>query len=229
MHKIAEALPEVRPIFSPYYGNRDFRFLKAVGALEATIGGNKLGGRCLRYLHDHELEVDEGMHNHPDVDLVFHCSDLVVPDNIRDKKVILVQEGMTDPPSLLFPLVRRLRFLPGWLGGTSCTGLSDAYDRFCVASEGFADLFASRGVDRDKMVVTGIPNFDDCERYRHGDFPYEGCVLACTSDVREVFWWENRDAFIEKARRIAEERGKLLVFKLHPNEDRARALIRRIA
>jgi len=222
MHQIAEELPEVRPIFSPYYGNRDFDFLKAIGALEMTIGGKKLSDRCLEYLHDHELEVDYKMQNHPDVELVFHCSDLVVPNNIRDRKVVLVQEGMTDPPSVLYPLVRRLRFLPGWLGGTSCTGLSDAYDRFCVASEGFRDQFVARGCAPDKIVVTGIPNFDDCQRFDHSEFPHEGFVLVCTSDVREVFWWEDRTAFIEQARRLAETRGKELIFKLHPNENAER-------
>jgi hypothetical protein len=231
MHQIARQLPEHRAIFSPYYGNLDFDFLKAIGALESTIGGHKLSRRCLDYLHANDVEVDYGMKNHPDVDLVFHCSDLVRPKNIRSKKVILVQEGMTDPESVLFPLVQRFRWLPGWLGGTSATGLSDMYDRFCVASEGFADLFASRGVKREKMVVTGIPNFDDCGKYRDNGFPHRGYVLCCTSDVREVFWYENRKAFIEQARSIAEERDKALIFKLHPNENvkRASAEIRRWA
>jgi hypothetical protein len=224
MFRIAQHLPEFRHIYTPYYGNADFDFLKRIGALESTIGGHKLSRRCLDWLHDRELEVDFGMRNHPDVDLVFHCSDLVRPSNIRRKKVVLVQEGMTDPESVMFPLVRRFRWLPGWLGGTSATGLSDQYDRFCVASEGFADLFASRGVKREKMVVTGIPNFDDCERYRDNQFPHRGFVLCCTSDVREVFWYEDRAAFIRQARDIAARHGKPLIFKLHPNEKRDRAI-----
>ncbi len=224
MYQIAQQLPEYRHIYTPYYGNADFDFLKAIGALESTIGGHKLSRRCLDWLHDHDLEVDYKMQNHPDVDLVFHCSDLVSPRNIRRKPVVLVQEGMTDPESILFPLVRRFRWLPRWLGGTSCTGLSHRYDRFCVASQGFADQFAARGVARDKLVVTGIPNFDDCARYADNDFPHHGYVLCCTSDVREVFWYENRRAFIEQAAAISRARGKRLVFKLHPNEELSRAV-----
>jgi hypothetical protein len=225
MHQIARELEdEYRCIFTPYYGNLDFDFLKRIGALEYTIGGHKLGGRCLEYLYDHGLEVDVGNRNHRDTELVLWCSDLVRPKNIRDKKVILVQEGMSDPESVLFPVVRRFRWLPGWLGGTSATGLSDLYDRFCVASEGFRDLYVKRGVKAEKIVVTGIPNFDDAAQYLDNDFPHKGYVLCCTSDVREVFWYEDRRGFIEKARRLAEHHNKPLIFKLHPNEKLPRAI-----
>lgn len=221
MIQIAGQLPEYEHAFTPYYGDADFHLLRRLGLLEYTIGGNKLRGRCLRYLEDHGLPVDLD-NRREDYDLVFHCSDLVWPANITGEKVILVQEGMTDPESVLFPLVRRFRSLPGWLAGTSATGLSDRYTRFCVASEGYADLFAGRGVRREKMVVTGIPNFDDCRRYLDNDFPHRGYVLCCTSDVREVFWHEDRRAFVEKARRIAA--GRPLIFKLHPNEKVPRAV-----
>jgi hypothetical protein len=59
-----------------------------------------------------------------------------------------------------FHLVKRLRFLPLWLAGTSTTGLSDACRAFCVASEGYRDFFIRTGVRPEKFVVTGIPNFD---------------------------------------------------------------------
>ncbi|MFT3766737.1 MAG: hypothetical protein QM820_14665 [Minicystis sp.] len=129
---------------------------------------------------------------------------------------------MTDPESVLFPLVKRLDFLPRWMAGTSATGLSHKYAKFCVASPGYKDLFASRGVDPGKMIVTGIPNFDNCRRYAKNDFPHKNYVLCCTSDVREVYWWEDRKALIEKARAIAGDRQ--LIFKLHPNEKLPRAV-----
>jgi hypothetical protein len=221
MHQISRELPEYEHAFTPYYGNADFRFLLRLGVLEYTVGGHKLRNRCLQYLGDHRLPVDLD-NRREDYDLVFHCSDLVWPHNITGTNVILVQEGMTDPESLLFPLVRRFRSLPGWIAGTSATGLSDRYTRFCVASQGYADLFARRGVRREKMIVTGIPNFDDCRRFLVNDFPHRGYVLCCTSDVREVFWFEDRRAFVEKARRIAA--GRELIFKLHPNEKLPRAV-----
>ncbi len=224
MHRIAEHLPEYDHFYTPYYGNTDFELLKKIGALEYTIGGNKLSARCLHYLHEHELAIDYGGYRNRDVDLVMLCSDLVYPDNIRGKKVVLVQEGMTDPESVLFPVIRRVSRFPRWLAGTSATGLSHGYDRFCVASEGFRELFGARGVDPASLRVTGIPNFDDCAQFlADNDFPHENFVLCCTSDVREVFWWEDRKGFIDEARRIAA--GRKLVFKLHPNEKLRRAVV----
>jgi hypothetical protein len=221
MVQIARELPEYDHAFTPYYGNLDYRLVRWLGLLEFTIGGHRLRQRCLDYLEEHELPVDldgaRGGH-----DLVFHCSDLVWPRNLDRSPVVLVQEGMTDPESLLFPLVKHLGFLPRWMAGTSATGLSHKYARFCVASPGYRELFARRGVDPRKMLVTGIPNFDSCRRYTQNDFPQRGYVLCCTSDVREVYWWEDRRALIERAVAIAA--GRPLIFKLHPNEKLPRAV-----
>lgn len=223
MHKIANQLPEYEKVFSPYYGNRDFDFLKSIGALEGTIGGHKLSRRCLDYLRDHDLPCEFGGMRQ-DFDVALHCSDLVWPNNLDERPSVLVQEGMTDPPSVLYPLVKRVKALPGWLAGTSAFGLTNRYTKFCVASEGYKELFASRGCDPSKMVVTGIPNFDDCKSYEKNDFPHRGYVLCCTSDVREVFWYEDRKAFLLKAVEIADRHQKPLIFKLHPNEKLPRAV-----
>jgi hypothetical protein len=160
---------------------------------------------------------------------VVTCSDLSLPKNIRDKKIVLVQEGITDPETVMFQFVKRLRFLPRWLAGTATTGLSDAYQAFCVASEGYRDFFIRKGVRPEKIVVTGIPNFDDCRRYCSNDFPHRNYVLACTSPLREIFRGEDRTAFIRKAVAIAGRRQ--MIFKLHPNEsfERATREIRRHA
>jgi hypothetical protein len=222
MHQIARELPEYEHVFTPYYGNRDFDFARSVGALETTIGGHKLTRRCLDYLRDHRLPCEPGGAL-GDFDLAFHCSDLVWPKNLDGKPVVLVQEGMTDPPTKLLPLVRHVSALPRWLAGTSALGLSHRYARFCVASEGYAAHFAENGCDPDRLVVTGIPNFDQCARYAVNDFPLRGYVLACTSDTRETFGREDRAAFLRHATALARERYKQLVVKLHPNEDVARA------
>jgi hypothetical protein len=71
------------------------------------------------------------------------------------------------------------------------------------------------------MVVTGIPNFDNCRQYCTNNFPYSHYVLVCTSALREVFQREDREAFIRKAVRIAGDRQ--LIFKLHPSENIERA------
>jgi hypothetical protein len=145
---------------------------------------------------------------------------LLIQHNIRDKKIILVQEGMTDPEKLGFYLVKYLNF-PRWMASTSVTGLSNYYDKFCVASEGYRKLFIQKGVNQEKIEITGIPNFDDCKEFLDNDFPYHGYVLVATSDMRETYKYENRKKFIQRAYRIAD--GKQLIFKLHPNENYQRA------
>jgi hypothetical protein len=162
--------------------------------------------------------------------LCVSCSDIVIPPNVRHIPIVAVQEGILDPTTWLAACVQRHpRVFPRWLAGTAATGLSGAYARFCVASDGYREHFAALGAPRDKLIVTGIPNFDDCERYRQNTFPHRDYVLVCTSDARETFKSDDRKRFIQNAVRIAA--GRELLFKLHPNErgERARREILRWA
>jgi hypothetical protein len=134
---------------------------------------------------------------------------------------VVVQEGILDPEGAALDLVQRFPFLPRWLAGTAATGLSGRYDRFCVASAGYKEHFVSRGARAERIAVTGIPNFDDCERFRDNDFPFRGYVLVCTSDARETLKRDDRRAFIQ--RMVALAAGRPIIFKLHPNENVARA------
>jgi hypothetical protein len=220
MHQISRQLSDYEHSFSPYYCDGFDELLRRLGLMEFTIIGRKLAGRCRRYLEDHGLPIDYQGRNGP-YDLVVTCSDVYVQKNIRDNRIVLVQEGITDPETFAFRLVTRFRFLPLWFAGTAATGLSDAYRKFCVASEGYRDFFIRKGARAGKIVVTGIPNFDDCGRYRANDFPYRHYVLVCTSPLREVFRGEDREAFIRQAVVIAG--GRPLIFKLHPNENVKRA------
>ena len=220
LHQVSEHLREYEQSFSPYYCHGFDEILRRLGLMEFTIIGNKLAGRCRRYLQDHGLAIDYQGRNRP-YDLVVTCSDVYLQKNIRDNRIVLVQEGITDPESIAFHLVKRLRFLPRWLAGTSATGLSDAYRAFCVASEGYRDFFIRKGVRPEKIVVTGIPNFDNCRRYCSNDFPHRHYVLVCTSPLREIFRGEDRKAFIRRAVEIGGSRP--LIFKLHPNEKIERA------
>jgi len=220
MHQISTHLSEYAHAFSPFYCDGVDEILRRLGLLEFTIIGDKLAGRCRRYLEDHDLPIDYQGRNGL-YDLVVTCTDVYVQKNIRDKRIVLVQEGITDPETFAFCLVTRFRVLPLWLAGTAATGLSDAYRKFCVASEGYRDFFIRKGARADKIVVTGIPNFDDCGRYRANNFPHRHYVLVCTSPLREVFRGEDREAFIRKAVDIAA--GRRLIFKLHPAENVKRA------
>jgi hypothetical protein len=220
MHQISSQLSDYEHSFSPYYCDGVDELLRRLGLMEFTIIGRKLAGRCRRYLKDHGLPIDYQAKNGP-YDLVVTCSDVYIQKNIRDNRIVLVQEGITDPETFVFHLVTRFRFLPLWLAGTAATGLSDAYRKFCVASEGYRDFFVRKGARAGKIVVTGIPNFDDCGRYRTNNFPHRHYVLVCTSPLREVFRGEDREAFIRQAVAIAGSRQ--IIFKLHPNENVKRA------
>ncbi|MGH9827404.1 MAG: hypothetical protein ACREDR_29600, partial [Blastocatellia bacterium] len=220
MHQIANELPGYEHYFTPYYGDVVLGLATRLGLAEFTVMGEKLAHRCLEYLERHKLTIDHKGKSR-EHDLVITCSDLVVPKNIRDKNLVLVQEGMTDPETLMYHIVKRVRFLPRWLASTAATGISKHYDYFCVASHGYRDLFVSKGAQREKLVVTGIPNFDNCARFLNNDFPHRGYVLVCTSDARETFKIDRRKRFIQRAVAIAA--GRQLIFKLHPNEKVARA------
>jgi hypothetical protein len=221
MHQIADELPDCSASFSPYYGDAFLTRLRALGLVEQTIGGNKLRQRCLDYLMQQELDIDmDGRGG--GYDLVVTCSDVIVPKNVRRLPLLVVQEGILDPDNYLAQLVRRFpNALPRWIAGTAATGLSGLYDRFCVASEGYREQFIANGAPADRVVATGMPNFDNCARFLSNDFPHRGYALACTSDARETLKLEDRRSFIRKALAIAGQRE--LIFKLHPNENTQRA------
>lgn len=220
LHDVARELPELEASFTPFYGDRIVDWMRRMGLVEQTIAGNKRRGWCLDYLRHHGLDID--LHGRRGgYDLVVTCTDLVVPKNIRGTKLLCVQEGILDPEDWQAWVCRRLKFLPRWAAGTVMTGESFLYDRYCVASEGYRDQFIARGADPEKIVVTGMPNFDDCRRYYDNDFPHRNFVLVCTSDTRETFKRDDRPALIRRALGIAN--GRKLIFKLHPNEKRERA------
>jgi hypothetical protein len=220
MHQIALELPEHEHAYTPFYGHGAMEALRQARCLEFTVLGYKLRRRCLDYFESHQLPMD--LHGAAGgYDLVVTCSDLIVQRNIRKRPVVLVQEGILDPAGLPFLLCRKLKVLPLWLAGTSTTGLSGRYQRFCVASEGYRDLFVANGAPAERIVVTGIPNFDDCRRFERNDFPHRHFVLVCSSDCRETFKRDDRRQFIARCLEIAA--GRQLIFKLHPNENAARA------
>ena len=223
LHKIAQELVIDHDCwFTPYYATGLEEFLRRMNLTEMSIMGSKMVGRCLQYLQARHLQIDcRGEKNN--YDLVFTCADLVIQKNIIGKKIILVQEGMTDPENFGYFLVKLFPFLPRWVGSTSTFSLSNAYDKMCVASEGYRDLFIRKGIPPEKIVITGIPNFDNCKKFLENRFPHKNYVLVCTSDSRETFKFENRKKIIRNAVKIAG--GRKLIFKLHPNENIERATL----
>ncbi len=224
MHKVAQELKILRPgfthSFTPYYVDEPLETMRKWKWLNFTIAGDRSIGRVFEYLKRNELDIDFQGKRGP-YQLVLTCADLVVPRNIRNSPIVLVQEGMTDPEHWAYHIARNVPLIPRWFSGTSMMGLSGQMTRFCVASEAYRQLFIRKGVPAEQLVVTGIPNFDDLSKHLNNDFPLRDYFLVCTSDLRETFIPENRKLFIEKAVRCAN--GRRLVFKLHPNENLERA------
>jgi hypothetical protein len=220
MHAIArDLMNEHDCYFTPYYGDGMIDLLAKAGWLNFTVLGGRHKRETEEYFSRHNLPVDPRGETHT-YDLVVTCSDLLVQKNILDKRVVLVQEGITEPEGIMYHLVKWLK-LPRYLANTATNGLSNEYDMFCVASEGYAELFIRKGVREHKIAVTGIPNFDNLKSAHDNNFQFHGHVLAATSPLRETFRYDDRRAFIQKCGAIAEERT--LIFKLHPLENVKRA------
>jgi len=219
VHRVAAELGEHECVFTPYYADGVLRWAAEGELLDFTILGGRPRASSEAFLRDRGAAVDyRGAGG--GFDLVVTTSDLVVPRNLRGVPMVLVQEGMTDPEDWRYRLVRAAG-LPRWVANTSMTGLSHAYEAFCVASSGYRDLFVGKGVDPARIEVTGIPNFDDCASFLGNDFPLHGFVLGATSCLRETWKPEDRKGFIRRCLEVAD--GRELLFKLHPNENHARA------
>jgi hypothetical protein len=219
VHQVALELSAHERVFTPFYADGLLRWAAERELLGFTILGGRPRTSTEAFLRGRGEAVDYRGKGGP-WDLAVASTDLVVPRNLRGTPVVLVQEGMMDPEDWRYRTVRRLG-LPRWMANTSMTGLSHAYAAFCVASEGYRDLFVRKGVDPSKVEVTGIPNFDDCASFLRNDFPLRGYVLGATSCLRETWKREDRTGFIRRCVRIAD--GRPLVFKLHPNENHERA------
>lgn len=219
LHAVSRAMGDHDAWFSPFFTNLDGVMMRKLGLIEFSIGGNKRRAWCIDWLKRRGLSIDvDGRRG--GYDLVVTCTDVIVPKTMLRYPIVAVQEGILDPERLLAWLCRHA-FLPRWMAGTSLTGESGLYDRYCVASEGYREDFIARGARPDRIVVTGIPNFDDCESFRRNDLAIRDYVLAATSDTRETLkLTDSRKKFIQRVLDIAA--GRPVVFKLHPNEDEAR-------
>jgi hypothetical protein len=219
MDAIAAELPEHDAVFSPLFGGPVLQRAADGGWLDFTTLGRGPRRRTIAYLESKGRAIDEGGRRGR-YDMAVIGTDLIVPPRLRSMPIVLVQEGMTDPEDWRYHVVRRLG-LPRCLANTSMTGLSGTYTSFCVASDGYRELFARKGAPRERLVVTGIPNFDDAASFLDNDFPHRGYVLAATSWLRESGKPEDRKGFIRRCLEIAA--GRPLLFKLHPQENAARA------
>jgi hypothetical protein len=221
MLQIAKALPEVEAWFTPYFSDWPHHLvLLKLGSLEPAINGHKRRGICADELNARGLRVDLGAERN-EYDLWVCPNDAVIPRALARTPWVLVQEGIMEQPNWRTWVWRKTRLMPRPLATTAVFGLTQRYARFCVASEGYLKQFVAEGIPSEKLVVTGIPNFDDFARFRENDFPHRGYVLVCTSDGRETMMAVDRPALLKRSVQIAA--GRQLIFKLHPNENAERA------
>ena len=221
MLQIAKALPEVEAWFTPYYSDWPHHVvLTKIGWLEPAINGHKRRGICADELNARGLRIDLGAERNA-YDLWVCPNDAIIPVALARTPWVLVQEGIMEQPNWRTWLWRHTRLMPRPLATTATFGLTKRYDRFCIASEGYRKQFLAEHIAPEKLVVTGIPNFDDFARFRDNDFPHHGYVLVCTSDGRETMMKVDRPALLKRSVELAA--GRQLIFKLHPNENVERA------
>ena len=231
MHQIASQLPEYDCYFSQLYNKHPVvkLFLRS-GLLETTILSGEFRRKGDAYLQRHDLRNDyAGSVWGNRYDMAVLCTDLLVTKELRQLKTVWVQEGMTDPVTPWATWSRRLG-LPSWAAmNTAFNGAGNICDLYCAASPGYKEQFGRLGTDLSRIIVTGIPNYDNAAVFLNNDFPRRDYVMVATSDIRECFHKDDRPAFIEYCVRVAA--GRQLLFKLHPNEvkDRAVAEIRAFA
>ena len=225
MHQISRCLPEFESYFSQHFGKHPWvSFGQKTGILDNAIIGEKSHWKkkADEYLAKHNLRNDYKAEVYGnEYDIAVMCIDYLVPKFIRKIKSVLIQEGMIDPIRALGKIVKFFRMPGYWAFDTSLMGYSNIPDLYCVASEGYKEHYIKMGVHPGKIIVTGIPNFDNAEAFRNNDFPHKGYVMVATSDIRETFRKEDRVSFIKRAVEIAG--GRQLLFKLHPNESKERA------
>lgn len=220
MLEIGAQLAEHNCFYTPFYCDGHLLRASQKGWLDFTAVAGPLRERTLRHLRDAGVAIDDRGEGRA-YDLVVTCTDLVVQQNIKGKRIVLVQEGLTEPEGILYWMVKHLG-VPRVFANTAAFGLSDEYELFCVASEGSRALFLRKGVRPEKMIVTGIPNFDNLSKYLDNDFPHRDYVLVCTSNARETFKRDHRTRFLRRAIAIAGDRP--ILFKLHPAERHDRAI-----
>ena len=199
MHQISEYLQdEYECWFSQFMPDTWYEklFLKK-GWIDFTILGGVFKQKSDRYLWEHNLQIDY-MGEKNSYDMTVFCTDLIVPKKLRKSKTVWVQEGMVDKVTPWSKFVKATGIIPRYFAmGTSLNGSSNLCDIYCTASDGYKNFYEKMGTNRNKITVTGIPNFDNVSKYLKNDFPYRDYVLVATSDIRECMGKDDRIGFLQ--------------------------------
>src|SRR5262245_30233359 len=82
--------------YSPFYCDGHLLRASRRGQLDFTVVAGPLRERSMRHLRDANVPIDDRGEGH-DYDLVITCTDLIIQQNIKHKRIVLVQEGLTEP------------------------------------------------------------------------------------------------------------------------------------
>jgi len=225
MHQISKFLEDdFDCYFTQLFSNQPaIKMVVKMGLLDHTIFAGEFKRRSDNYLLEHQLKNDYACQKHLNTyDLVVACTDMILPGILRDIKTIWIQEGMIDGYNLLARIVKTLKLPSYFAMSTALNGTTNKCDIYCAASEGYKNYLTEKGTDANKIVVTGIPNYDNLNSNLFNDFPHRDYVLVATSDIRETFRSDDRKKFLRRSVEIAA--GRRLIFKLHPNEKKDRAI-----
>jgi hypothetical protein len=231
MHEIAKQLDDCDCWFTLYRHQELSGWFTQHGLAHKLATTSKLQERCINYLHEHQLPIDP-TDKVDSYDIIISTPDLAIRKASRQGRLVLIQNAMLDHDLVensrenpADRLLNRIPFLARWLSSAA----DDSYDKLCLASDGYRDLYVRCGVDRSRVEVTGIPQFDNYASFLKNSFPRRDYALVVTSEEREAFHFESHRHFVLDALRIA--RGWPLLFRIPDSEKHQRTIeeIRQLA
>ncbi len=107
LHRISQNIPGYNHYFTPYYADGIERVAARLGLLDFSVLGGEFYRQSTEYFAANNLQLDFRGEAR-EYELVIICSDLIIPKNIKGKRIVLVQEGMTDPENLAYKMVKKL-------------------------------------------------------------------------------------------------------------------------
>lgn len=222
LHHIARHLETDYDVYySQIFGEGFFYKAAAeIGFFDNTVLGrdSSFTKASMEYIRKHNLNYDyRGQSKGIKYDLALLSTDMIVPKSFKNIKTVWIQEGMIDPITNFGRLVNRLGLPAYTTASTALNGTSNIADLYFAMSYGYKKYFTTYGTDSSKIMVTGIPNFDNINSLLETTYPEKGFVLVATSDIRELGGNDDRIYLIKEAIKIAN--GRKVIFKPHPNEN----------
>lgn len=227
LHQIACHLEKDYNIYYSQIFGEGFLYKAAaeIGFFDNTVLGrdSSFTKASQQYLKLHELNYDyRGRSKGIKYDLALLSTDMIVPKSFKKIKTVWIQEGMIDPITNFGKLVKKLGLPAYATASTALNGTSNSADLYFAMSRGYKEYFTTYGTQSEKILVTGVPNFDNIHALLETSYNESGFVLVATSDIRELGGNDDRTFLINEAIKIAN--GRKIIFKPHPNENIERVI-----